>query len=205
MRHLLTRSVFGKTGQQTYRVPGGHNAAPTTVTVAGAAATFTSAVDTTEGIRTITISAPTVTDGQEIKMSFDGTTSMSDPAAMLVENPENLDTGLLSAAGAGAKTLCTFAVGNRNLLTLSVTAIGVGTTYAVEVTNDPTGLTGWGAVRGMNASDGSAAAAPAAIGNFSFKCAGFRLVRIRVSAQTSGTSTGYASLSYGSEIAGSIS
>lgn len=71
MSQLVTRSVRSRAGQQTYRVPGQSDVAPATVTVNGSAATFTSTLSVDDGVRTITITTPTIAvDGQEIVMAF---------------------------------------------------------------------------------------------------------------------------------------
>lgn len=71
MSQLVTRSVRSRAGQQTYRVPGQADVAPSAVTVNGSAATFTSNINVDEGVREITISVPTISvTGQEIVFSF---------------------------------------------------------------------------------------------------------------------------------------
>lgn len=200
MRHQHSRVIYGTAAKTTYRTSV-HDAPPASITVGGAAATFTSAIDPAEGVRTVTITAPPITQGVEIRLNYDGLTGATDYAATLVEMPECIESGQVTSAVIGTQTLWgPIAIGNYNLLTLSLSAIQTSGSITVEVTNDPTAAAGWTAVRGLLASTGAALSAASTAAGHAFYVAGFKFARVRAASGTAGTYNGWFVLSRGTAV-----
>lgn len=190
MSYIPSRSLPTVAGQQNYVVAGMAENIPATVTVNGAAATFTTSVEVESGIRSLNITTPTITvSGQPIVLVFNQLDAQpTEPT--LVSTGDGVDSGPITKTTSLAEVIWQSPVDIYKTVTVDVITAQTNLNAVVEVTNDPTAAAGWITLRGVNDLTGvptpnvpntSAVA-------YSFPVGGFKHCRLRVvSATASGT------------------